>query len=69
MLAALQSQGWRNKHWPAETEMPAAGKPFTKASLERLLSHVLYIGQVRHEGKTYPGEQASIVEEGVWRET
>jgi hypothetical protein len=23
---------------------------------------------VRYEGRTYPGEQASIVEEGVWRE-
>jgi hypothetical protein len=64
----VQTQGWRNKHWTAETETPHAGRPFTKASLERLLSNVLYIGQVRHEGKTYPGEQASIIEESVWRE-
>jgi hypothetical protein len=58
VLDAAQAQGWRNKHWP-----------FTKASLERLLSNVLYIGEVRHEGKTYPGEQAGIIEESVWRET
>ena len=68
VLAAVQTQGWRNKHWTAETETPHAGRPFTKASLERLLSNVLYIGQVRHEGKTYRGEQAGIIEESVWRE-
>jgi Resolvase, N terminal domain/Recombinase len=68
VLAAVQTQGWRNKRRTAETETPHAGRPFTEASLERLLSNVLYIGQVRHEGKTYPGEQASIIEESVWRE-
>src|SRR6266404_4859541 len=67
-LAAVQAQGWRNKRWTAETDTPHAGRLFTKASLERLLTNVLYIGQVRHEGKTYPGEQASIIEESVWRE-
>jgi DNA invertase Pin-like site-specific DNA recombinase len=68
VLAAVQAQSWRNKHWTAETDTPHAGRPFTKTSLERLLSNVLYIWQVRHEGKTYPGEQASIIEESVWRE-
>jgi len=68
VLAAVQAQSWRNKHWTVETDTPRPGRPFSKASLERLLSSVLYIGQVRHEGKTYPGEQASIIEEPVWRE-
>jgi site-specific DNA recombinase len=68
VLAAVQAQGWRSKRWTGGTETPHGGRPFTKASLDRLLSSVLYIGQVRHEGKTYPGEQASIIEESVWRE-
>src|SRR6266849_3465765 len=68
VLAAVQARGWRNKRWTAETDTPQAGRLFTKASLERLLTNVLYIGQVRHEGKTYEGEQASIIEESVWRE-
>ena len=68
VLAAMQAQGWRSKQWTAETDTQHAGRPFTKANLERLLSNVLYIGQVRHEGKTYRGEQASIIEESVWRE-
>jgi DNA invertase Pin-like site-specific DNA recombinase len=66
VVAAVQARSWRNKRWTAETDTPHAGRRFTKASLERLLSNVLYIGHVRHEGKTYPGEQASIIEESVW---
>jgi hypothetical protein len=68
VLAAVQAQDWRSKCWTGGTEAPHGGRPFTKASLDRLLSNVLYIGQVRHVGKTYAGEQASIIEESVWRE-
>ena len=68
LLAAVQAQGWINKHWKTNTVTAEAGSPFTKKNLERLLSNVLYIGQVRYQGKTYPGEQASIVAERVWRE-
>ena len=68
VLSAVQTQGWTNKRWTAETDTGHAGSPFTKANLERLLSNVLYIGQVRHQGITYAGEQASIVEESIWRE-
>ena len=56
------------KQWSVKAVTPCVGKPFTKASLERLLTNVLYIGQVQYEGKTYAGEQAGIVEESVWRE-
>src|SRR5713226_8035601 len=68
LLATAQERDWRNKRWTAKTGMPNVGKPFTKAGLERLLTNVLYIGQVQYEGKTYAGEQAGIVEESVWRE-
>jgi DNA invertase Pin-like site-specific DNA recombinase len=68
LLAAAQAQGWTNKYWKTNPVTADAGRPFTKASLGRLLTNVQYIGQVRHAGKTYPGEQARIVEECVWRE-
>src|SRR2546430_9896185 len=45
LLAALNPQGWTNKYWKTNTVTADAGRPFTKASLERLLSNVLYIGQ------------------------
>jgi DNA invertase Pin-like site-specific DNA recombinase len=68
LLAAVQARGWTNKYWKTNTVTADGGRPFSKASLERLLSNVLYIGQVRYQGVTYAGEQASIVEEWVWRE-
>jgi len=33
----------------------------------RLLRNVLYVGQVSHQGQVYPGEQAAVVEESVWK--
>jgi DNA invertase Pin-like site-specific DNA recombinase len=68
VLAALQARSWTNKVRSMGAVTPGVGKPFTKASLERLLSHPLYIGRMPHQGETYPGEQAGIVEEPVWRE-
>lgn len=66
VLSSMQEQGWTNKRRGASQEMADAGRPFTRNGLERLLSNVVYIGQVRHEGKTYSGEQPGIVEESNW---
>ena len=68
VLAVLQARNWTHKVRRATGVTPPAGKPFPKASLERLLRNPLYTGRVQHQGETYPGEQARIVEEGVWRE-
>jgi hypothetical protein len=68
LLATVQAQNWTQKRWTANPGPAETQKPITKAKLLRLLSNVLYIGQVRCAGNTYPGEQARIVEELVWRE-
>jgi hypothetical protein len=67
-LAVLQARGWTNKIRNVKAVTPDAGKPFTKASLERLLRQPVYIGRVRYQGETYSGEQDNIVEECVWHE-
>src|SRR5713226_1948558 len=43
VLDAVQARSWTNKRWTAETGTLPAGRPFTTASLERLLNNVLYI--------------------------
>ena len=68
VLAALHARSWAQKVRRVRGVTPNTGKPFTKAGLERLLSNPLYIGRVQHQGVTYPGEQAGIVEESVWRQ-
>src|SRR5712692_4039398 len=68
VLATSHERSWINKVRSASGVTPDIGKPLTRASLERLLSNPLYVGRVGYQGETYRGEQASIVEESVWRE-
>ncbi len=42
------------------------GNPFSRGNLYQLLSNPLYIGQVRHQGKQYPGEHEAIIEKDTW---
>jgi DNA invertase Pin-like site-specific DNA recombinase len=64
----LQKRGWLNKRRRRRAGHSDAGRPFTKAGLERLLANVVYIGQVRFQGGNYAGEQAGIIEQAVWRQ-
>jgi hypothetical protein len=43
------------------------GRPFTKTSLRRLLSNVLYVGRVSYQGQEHRGEQEAIIEQSVWQ--
>ncbi len=67
LLEALQTGSWTNKARRMKGVLRDSGTPFSKASLERLLSNPMYIGRVQHRGESYVGEQAGIIEEEVWR--
>jgi len=65
LLVEIETRKWTNRIW---TKHGANGtRPFTREGLLRLLSNVVYAGQVRHQGETYPGEHPAIIEEPVWR--
>ncbi len=42
------------------------GRPFTRGNLYLLLSNPIYIGRVRHNGETYPGQHQPIIDEETW---
>jgi hypothetical protein len=44
------------------------GQTFDRAGPVRLLTNVLYCGEVRHKGKVYPGEQAAIINRQIWQQ-
>jgi hypothetical protein len=67
-LAEMRQRGWRMKSWTTRKGQPHVGQPFDRAALKRLLSNVLYCGEVRHKGKTYPGEQAALVDRQIWQQ-
>jgi hypothetical protein len=67
-LAEMQQRGWQMKSWTTRKGQPHVGQPFDRAALVRLLSNVLYCGEVRHKGKVYAGEQAAIIGPEIWQQ-
>jgi DNA invertase Pin-like site-specific DNA recombinase len=42
------------------------GKPFSRGNLYQLLHNPIYIGEVAHKGKTYPGQHEAIIDRETW---
>ena len=64
----LGRRGWQTKSWRTRKGKQHAGRPFSKSSVRRLLTNVIYTGQVEHRGERYAGEQPAIVEGTLWEE-
>jgi site-specific DNA recombinase len=56
-LTEIERQGWRLKSWTRKTGQFRAGAPFAANSLRRLLTNIIYTGEIRHKGQPYPGER------------
>jgi site-specific DNA recombinase len=68
VVTELSRRRWRTKSWRSKPSIEHSGRPFTKASLGRFLSHAVYAGKVEHCGTLYAGEHPPIVEPAVWEE-
>ena len=44
----------------------SGGLPFSRGHLYQLLHNPVYIGEVAHKGKTYPGQHDAIVDQETW---
>jgi site-specific DNA recombinase len=62
----LNRRGWTTKRWTTKDGREHTGQEFTKNGLYRLLSNVIYTGNVNHKGTVYPGEHAPIVDAALW---
>ena len=65
-LEEIAARGWRQKQWRTRAGQVKGGRGFDRGALVRLLSNVVYRGQVQHKGKVYGGEQVAMVENQVW---
>jgi site-specific DNA recombinase len=65
-LGEVERRGWRLKSWTCKSGEFHTGGPFTLDALRRLLSNILYTGEVRHQGKIYPGEHSAILARDEW---
>jgi site-specific DNA recombinase len=65
-LKAIKRRGWRNKSWVTRKNHTRGGGPFSKPTLRRLLSNVLYIGKVTLADEEFEGEHDAIVDKALW---
>jgi site-specific DNA recombinase len=68
VLQELARRGWCNKRWTTRQGRWRGGKPFTKATLRKLLSNCTYRGRVRYRNETHAGEHKAIVDARLWQE-
>jgi DNA invertase Pin-like site-specific DNA recombinase len=68
LLSEIEARQWMTKGWITRDGKEHPGRPFTRATLDRLLKNVLYVGQVAHQDDVYAGEQEAIVERAVWEQ-
>ena len=68
VLAEIEARQWMTKGWITRDGKEHPGRPFTRATLDRLLKNVLYVGQVSYQGEVYAGEQEAIVARAVWEQ-
>jgi hypothetical protein len=68
VLAELRSRRWTTKSWRTRDDRENAGRPFTKAGVERVLRNVLYVGRVSYQGEWFEGEQEAIVDRAMWEQ-
>src|SRR6266853_1578599 len=57
---------WQTKSWRTAQGRQHVGRPFTQTIVRRLLTNVIYTGQVEHRGERYAGEHTAIVEPTLW---
>jgi site-specific DNA recombinase len=56
MVKQLAADGLLNK----------TGKPFSKQMLYQLLHNRIYLGEIQHKDKFYPGQHEAIIEQPLW---
>jgi len=62
----LNQQGHRTKGWVTAKGTPRQGTVWNKAHLYRMFNNRLYVGEIAHHDKHYPGEHPAIVPQGLF---
>ena len=62
----LNERGYRIKEWVSRKNVRHGGTEFTISTIYRMLNNPIYIGKVKHNGKSYPGEHEAIIDRQLW---
>ena len=66
LTSELNLAGVTTKSWTAKSGNRHVGGPWNKMHVYRILNNPIYIGEVTHRGKHYPGEHEAIVPRPLW---
>jgi len=66
LVEELGRDGFVSKRHISKRGNAKGGNPIKRGALKHLLSNPLYVGEVRHKDKTYPGLHEAIVEREVF---
>ncbi|MCT2557361.1 recombinase family protein [Tsuneonella sp. YG55] len=66
LLEDLRASGIRTKRRVYKDGSVRGGVAFTRGALFHLLGNRIYLGEMVHKGKAWPGEHEAIVDAGLW---
>ena len=62
LLTELRRRGVATRRRSLSTGQTIGGIPFTRGPLNYLLKNRIYVGEIRHRDKSYPGEHEAIID-------
>lgn len=62
----LNAKGITTKSWTTREGRFRPGKPWDGPAIYRIIGNPVYIGQIKHKDKIYPGEHEAIVKQALW---
>lgn len=66
LTVELEQQEIRTKRWASPTGVVRGGVPFTRGALFHLLRNRLYLGEIVHKNRTFPGLHPGIVDRDLF---
>ncbi|WP_020473467.1 recombinase family protein [Zavarzinella formosa] len=68
VVQELARRGWANKRTVTRRGTTRGGQAITRTSLRRLLTNVVYTGQIQYRDELHAGEHAAIIDAKTFRE-
>jgi len=66
MVEEMDERGWRSKARTTEKGRKYGGNKISTTYIYNMLRNPIYIGQIRHKDKIYPGEHKPIISQELW---
>lgn len=64
----VKSLGFKTKYHRTRAGELTGGNHFTKQSIYKILNNRIYLGEIPHNGKSFPGQHEPIISEELWHQ-